>query len=265
VERDVGVGDVERRVSERVVIGAVLLALVLGIALYNVVPLDGSSGAAPAAAHLPSTDVSGAPTDTGSVAAGTYDVGSSGLGGGGLFDAGSVGALLDGGTAGAGAGTTTVDLPGTPTPPDVPAPTCPTSVASDAYEQVVDPISAASGRALPRDNVRLLAEIAAGCSNESATTPVIGLALDLARLLPDSGLEPVDLSAVPYVEAPALPPAVIDALGPIADPIRDGCANVSLLGILVAVVPGAAHIPVRGSDLGRALAPAESLCAQFER
>jgi hypothetical protein len=249
------------RVSDRVVAGLVAVALLLGIGLYNA--FDWSSGAPAAtqpAALQPTTTT--APT-AGSTGGSVGGAGSSAIGGsGGVFGSGSQ-ALADGVEAGAGAGT--VDVPETPQPPDVPNPVCPTSVASDAYEQVVDAVSAATGRPLPRDNVRLLAEIGAGCSNESAATPVIGLALDLSRVLPDTALEPVDLSAVPSVEAPALPPEVIDSLGPIADPIGEGCATVGLLGVLVAVVPGAAHVPVHGSDLATALVPAQSLCAQFER
>ena len=139
-------------------------------------------------------------------------------------------------------------------------------MANDAYEQVSDPVSVALGKSLPRDNVRLLAEIGAGCSNESPGTPVIGLALDISRLVPDTGVPAVPLGGVvPDVSAPTIPPAVIDALGPLADPIRDGCADVALMGILISVIPGAAHVPLYGSDIAKAIVPAQTLCTQFER
>ena len=254
----VGVGT---RVSDRLIIGLVVIALLLGVGLYNV--FDWGSGdpsvSRPAALESTST-VPSSGTAVGDV---TATAGPDlGTGSGGLFGSGSQ-ALADGADAGAAGDGGGVDVPETPQPPDVPNPTCPTSVANDAYEQVVDPVSAAIGQQLPSDNVRVLAEIAAGCSNASAATPVIGLALDLARLVPDTGVPPVDLSPVPSVE-PTLPPAVIDSLGPIADSIREGCATVALLGIFVAVIPGAASVPVHGSDLARALVPAERLCAQFE-
>lgn len=122
----------------------------------------------------------------------------------------------------------------------------------------------AIGEQLPADNLRVLAEIAAGCSAEPATTPLIGLALDLARLVPPTGLEPIDLQAIPSVDAPRLPQQVIDALAPLAEPIGEACGGVGLLGVLLAVVPGAAGVPVHGQDLADALRPAQSLCAQFE-
>lgn len=244
----------DSRVSDAVVIGLVAVALVLGIALYNIVPLpkSGSRQSDPFAATATTTT---AVAVLGSVTAPRPPVTSGGLTGSGAQ------ALQSGATA-ASSSNQTVDVPDTPS---VPAPTCPTSVANDAYEQVADPVSAALGQQLPRDNVRLLAEIAAGCSNESAATPTIGLALDITRLLPSTGVPAVPLTGVPSVSAPTIPPAVIDALGPIAGPIRDGCADVALMGVLIAVLPGAAHIPIYGSDATKVLAPANTLCAQFER
>jgi hypothetical protein len=246
-------------IDERLVVGIIAIALLLGIALYNIVPL-GSSGSADSRDALvaTTTTTTAAPQTSGGsgTTSGGVDLGS----GGGLFGSGA-GALVDGTTADAGTGSN-VDIPETPT---VPEPVCPTSVASDAYEQVADPVSAALGQSIPRDNVRVLAEIAAGCSNESPGDPVVGLALDLARLVPPTGVPPVGLGVVPPISAPTIPPAVIDALGPLADPIREGCANVGLLGVLAAVIPGAASIPVYGSDLAKVLVPAQTLCAQFER
>jgi hypothetical protein len=249
----------DTRYSDAVVIGLVVAALVLGIALYNIVPLpkSGSSSSERAFAPTTTTTVATQPAGASSASSATGNGSSSG----GLFGSATP-ALRSGATAETNAGSS-VDVPDTPT---VPAPTCPTSVANDAYEQVSDPISAALGQQLPRDNVRVLAEIGAGCSNESAATPVIGLALDLSRLVPATGVPAVPLTGVvPEVSAPAIPPAVIDALGPIADPIREGCANVALIGVLIAVLPGAAQLPIYGSDLAKAIVPADTLCAQFER
>jgi hypothetical protein len=252
----------DRRVSDAVVIGLVAAALVLGVALYNIVPLPASAGRGGdgALAAPTTTTVVAQPVAGPSGSSSSFDAGGAGTAGG-LFGSATP-SLQSGATAETSSGAT-VDVPDTPT---VPAPTCPTSVASDAYEQVSDPVSAALGKPLPRDNVRMLAEIGAGCSNESAATPVIGLAVDISRLVPDTGVPAIPLTGVvPDLSAPAIPPAVIDALGPIADPIREGCANVALLGVLIAVIPGAAHVPLYGSDIAKVIVPADTLCAQFER
>ena len=248
----------DTRYSDAIVIGLVVAALVLGVALYNIVPLPKSSSSSGDSALAPTTTTV-APQPTGS--SGSSSGIQTGSGSGGLFGSATP-ALQSGATAASGSGSG-VDIPDTPSIPD---PTCPTSVASDAYEQVADPVSAALGKPLPRDNVRMLAEIGAGCSNESAATPVIGLALDISHLVPDTGVPAVPLGGVvPDVSAPPIPPAVIDALGPIADPIREGCADVALLGVLIAVLPGAAHVPLYGSDIAKVIVPADTLCAQFER
>ncbi|MEN3272789.1 MAG: hypothetical protein V7636_1550 [Actinomycetota bacterium] len=248
----------DKHYSDAVVIGLVVAALVLGVALYNIIPLPKSSSSSSDSALVPTTTTVAA-QPTGSSSSSSVDTGSTSSGG--LF--GSATPALQSGETAETNSNAGVDVPDTPT---VPAPTCPTSVANDAYEQVSDPVSAALGKPLPRDNVRMLAEIGAGCSNESAATPVIGLALDLSRLVPNTGIPAVPLTgAVPDVSAPTIPPAIIDALGPIADPIREGCANVALIGVLIAVLPGAAQLPIYGSDLAKAIVPADTLCAQFER
>lgn len=250
-------------ISSKVIHLAVLVALLLGVGLYNVVPLSSDGDDAPADASVAeggdeaaaAPPAASAATIVESVLGGTFGSGVAALEQG--LDAGTV---VD-----AGAGASTLPrAPRTPIPPPVPAPTCPTDTANDAYESVSGPVSDAVGQQLPEDNLRVLAEIAAGCSAEPATTPVIGLALDLARLIPPTGADPVDLSAIPAVEAPGLPAAVIDALGPLRAPIQEGCGGVGLLGVLMAVVPGAANVPVHGQDLADVLVPAQSLCAQLE-
>lgn len=247
--------EAEVRVSARLVNLAVLIALVLGVALYNVIPLDSDDLPAAQAALV---DEPAAPAATPRAAA-TVPARAPGSGG---FGSG-VAALEQATTAdqvvSSGGGGDAVDT----TPPTVP-PACPTDAASDAYETVADPLAAALGEALPRDNLRLLAEIAAGCSTESPATPLLGLALDIGRLVPDTGLAPLDLSAIPPVAAPELPAEVIDALAPLQPTIMEACSTIGLLGVLLAVLPGAAHVPVNGSELADLIVPATSLCAQFE-
>jgi hypothetical protein len=247
-------------VPTKVVNVAVLAALVLGIGLYNIVPLSSDDERQTAPAVVASTTTTTAIAASGDDAGAAAAVPTGGAFGSAVaaleqgLDAGSVGGSGEGGST----------LPPTPPPPPIPASTCPTDVANDAYESVSGPVGAALGQPLPEDNLRVLAEIAAGCSAEPATTPLIGLALDISRLVPDTGIGPVDLSAIPAVDAPALPGALVDALAPISAPIQEACGGVGLLGVLVAVLPGAANVPVHGQDLADALVPAQSLCAQLE-
>jgi hypothetical protein len=252
------------RLDDRIVLGVLVAAMALGLVLYNVVSFGGGDdarAAQPAALSTPSTSAAPAPASVDSGSSTSPSLSSSG---GSSFGSGS--AALD-------AGATASDLVSsgsasppvtTPRTPPVPAPTCTTEQASEAYESISDPIAAAIGESLPRDNLRLIAEIAAGCSAETPTTPVLGLALDIARLVPATGVPTVDLSAVPAVPAPPIPAAIIDALAPIQPQIMEACGNVGLMGIIVAVVPSTAGIPVAGSDLADVLVPAQTLCAQFE-
>jgi hypothetical protein len=251
--------------SEKLIGLVVLFALLLGVVVYNVIPIShGQDDASITPAVSLTNDDVAAPAVPTTIADAVHSILDGSASVGTSFGSG-IAALQSGATAdqlvGSSQGTDTVD---TPTPPDVPAPACPTEQANDAYDSVAGPVGAALGQQLPADNLRVLAEIAAGCSAEPATTPLIGLALDLARLLPDAGVAPPDLSAIPAVEAPALPSALIDALGPVKSPIQEACGNVGLLGVLMAVFPSAAHVPVDGNQLGDVLVPAQTLCAQFE-
>ena len=253
------------RLDDRIVLGVLVAALVLGLVLYNVVSFG--SGEEARATGPASLDT---PTTT---AAGTVPSASTGAAPSPSLSSGAPGSSFGSGSAALDAGATATDLVGsgsaspavtTPRTPPVPAPTCTTDQASDAYETISDPIAAAIGESLPRDNLRLLAEIAAGCSGETPTTPVLGLALDIARLVPATGLAPVDLSAIPAVSAPAVPQPIIDALAPLQPQIMEACGNVGLMSVIVAVVPSTAGIPVAGSELADVLVPAQTLCAQFE-
>jgi hypothetical protein len=257
--------DGEGHYSEKLIGLAILVSLLVGIAIYNVIPISGGEDGALA----PAAAVTGGESSTAAAVVPTTVVDAvnsilDGSASGGSFGSG-VAALQSGATAdelvGSGQGSTTVD---TPAPPAVPAPACPTDQANDAYDSVAGPVGDALGQSLPADNLRVLAEIAAGCSAEPATTPLIGLALDITRLLPDTGIEPVDLSAIPAVETPALPAELIAALDPVKAPIQEACGNVGLLGVLMAVFPSAAHVPVDGNDLSDVIVPAQTLCAQFE-
>ena len=253
----------DRRFSERIVFGALAVALVLGIGIYNVIPISSAKDAAASPALL--DEAAAAPATAAPTASPV----------GGSLPSSQVGAAFGSAVAALEAGSSADDLGlsgsgstsggiSTPTPPPVPNPTCPTDVANDAYDSVAGPLSAAVGEQLPQDHLRVLTQIAAGCSNASPATPLIGIALDLGRLVPATGLPNQDLSAIPAVEVPPLPSAVVDALEPLRPQIMEGCGTVGLLGVLLAVFPGTIGAPISGSDLADALVPAQSLCKNFE-
>lgn len=153
-------------------------------------------------------------------------------------------------------------LPSAPEEP--PPPACATDAATDVYDQVQGPAQDALGQPLPGRSVHDLAAIAAGCSDADPTGAVLNLVLDLAALVPDSGIAPVPLPGLPNVPVPPVPDEVVDALRPLAGPIRDGCANLAVVALLLAILPAAAHLPVRGSDLAQLIGPASSVCAVFD-
>ncbi len=249
------------QISDRAVIGVVVLALVLGVGLYNVIPIGSSSRGARAAA-VSATPAAAEPAATaGQQPGGSLPSSQVGT----VF--GSAIAALEGGQSAADlqtTGSSGTDVPSPPSPPPVPAAECPTDAANDAYDSVAGPLGAALGEQLPQDHLRVLTQIAAGCSTASPATPLIGIALDLARLVPPTGLPNQDLSAIPAIEVPALPAPVVEALEPLREQIMEGCGTVGLLGVLLAVLPGAAGLPISGSDLADALVPAQSLCKNFE-
>jgi hypothetical protein len=261
--------DDDGRLKDKVVLAVLVGALAVGLLLYNVVPTGSGEARAATPVSAFTNDVDGAGVASGVTASAPPLLPSSG----GSFTTGitttAAGALVQralggDGVEGLDAGAGTSSAPSAPSTPAAPAPECPTAAASDAYESVADPIAEAIGERVPRDNLRLLTEIAAGCRDDTPTTPLLGLALDLARLVPDTGLAPLDLSAIPPVAVPDLPQPVIDALAPLNEQIMEACGNVGLLGVIVAVVPSTAGIPVNGSELADLLVPAQSLCAQFE-
>jgi len=152
-----------------------------------------------------------------------------------------------------------------PAAPEEPPPAaCTTDAVVDVYDQVQGPVAGALGQPLPGRSVRQLAAIAAGCSDDDPTGAVLNLLLDLVVLVPDTGIDPVPLPRLPTVPLPDVPPEVIEALAPIAGPIRDGCANLAVVALLLAILPPAANLPVRGSDLAQLIAPASSVCAVFD-
>jgi hypothetical protein len=268
------VQDEQGRIKDKVVLGVVVAAMALGLLLYSAVP----TSAGPTRSATPVARIGGGAVTAEAPAATTPTVPSiSPVSGSSSFTAAVVRTAsatrvvheaLNAPTTPSAPATPSVpstpSTPSTPSAPAAPEAACPTATASDAYESVADPLAEAIGERVPRDNLRLLTEIAAGCSDDTPTTPLLGLALDLARLVPSTGLPNQDLSAIPPVPAPALPEQVIDALAPLNDQIMEACGNVGLLGVIVAVVPSTAGIPVNGSDLADLLVPAQTLCAQFE-
>lgn len=166
--------------------------------------------------------------------------------------------------------TTTVGGPAGPPatlprpPEEPPPPACATDAATSVYDQVQGPAQDALGQPLPSRSVHDLAAIAAGCSDADPTGAVLNLALDLAALVPDSGIAPIPLPGLPNVPVPPVPQEVVEALSPLAGPIKEGCANLAVVALLLAILPAAAHLPVRGSDLAQLIGPASSVCAVFD-
>lgn len=154
-----------------------------------------------------------------------------------------------------------VELP--PAPPDEPPPMCDTDAVADALDQLRAPLSEAIGLPVPGSSVRKLAAIASGCSEDDPTVAVLDLALELAAFVPPTGLAPIDLPDLPGVEVP-LPPGTAELLAPLAPAIRDGCANLATIALVMVVLPPALSLPFSQSDLIQFLGPATSLCALFD-
>jgi len=110
----------EKRYSDAVVIGLVVAALVLGIALYNVVPLPKSKASSTDTALVPTTTTTVAAAPAPASSGSSSSVGAGSGTSGGLF--GSAAPALQSGATAANGGPS-VDVP---EPPPVPAPTCPT-------------------------------------------------------------------------------------------------------------------------------------------
>lgn len=152
--------------------------------------------------------------------------------------------------------------PATPIPP---APSCSTDAVADIVDSVRDPLSTALGQPVPGEALRDLAAIAAGCSGADPAGPTLDLALEIVSLSPDLGLPTVPVPQLPGLPVLPVPQEVVDALGPVADPIRTGCSNLATIALILVVLPPAAHLPFKSADLIQFLAPASSLCSLFDQ
>lgn len=278
--------DDDRRISERVVFGAIAAALVAGIGIYNVIPLSSPSEAAPTPALVATTTTTAVAAAEGDDAAPAARTGGAGFGSGvAALEAGQTADQL---AAEARTGATIV-----------PGPTCASDVVTDAADDARGRAEAVLGVPLPGSGLGDLAAIAAGCSNADPTGPVLSFALELAGLratVPGAapaapaptapppaaaspaitvpGGAPVATTVAPATTTPAptapaavqvpvgLPAGLADALAPEADVIEAGCSGVGYLAVLAATVPGAA-VEVYGTDARTAAAQATALCALF--
>ncbi len=151
-----------------------------------------------------------------------------------------------------------------PQAPPAPKPPCSTDAVADLVDTLRGPLTEALGAPAPGQSIRDLAAIAAGCSDADPSGPVLNLALEFAAVVPDLGLPPIDLPDLPGIPPIDLPPSVVEALGPVADQVRDGCGTLSLLAVVLAVAPPAANLPFTGSDLAQFVAPISTFCSLFD-
>ena len=272
----------DRRISERTVFGALAVALVLGIGIYNVIPISSASDEPATPAVVPTTTTSVAPAgEEGGAAAVT---------GSGTFGS-AIAALQSQRTA------DQVVAEAAATETFVPGPSCPTDVVAAAADDARARVGEVLGVDVPGSGLADLAAIAAGCSNADATGPLLAFALELGALTTTApsarpagatptapaptapavtvpGAVGVATTAAPTVPATTavttvevvsvgLPAGLADALEPEADVLRAGCADVGFLAVLVASVPGAA-VAVYGADAATAVAQATALCAVLD-
>lgn len=157
--------------------------------------------------------------------------------------------------------TTAPVAPNRPAPsPSAPArPSCPT-----------DPVGALLGQALTTlgvpgtaGSLADLLAIATGCSTTDPLGATIDLASAIADVLPSFGIDPIDLPDLPGVVLP-VPDPILDLLAPIAGPLRDGCASLSVVALVLALLPPALNLPVFQSDLAQLLGPVYAVCALFD-
>jgi hypothetical protein len=245
-----------------------LVATVVGSSLYAIVGTDaGTAQAAPAAVSFEDAGTTDGAGSAGTGAAGGGAVLPSPSGttfsvtnpSSSSFDAG-------GDSVASGTGSTLV--PNTPSTPSTPTPTtppadCPSDAAADAANQARAALSDALGQPVPGSTLGDLAEAAAGCSDADPTSALVILAVELASMVPDTGIAPIDLP-IPGVPLPALPQEVADALAPLAPAVQEACSVVGLAGVLFAVIPSTANVPIAGSDLATVIGPASQLCGYFE-
>jgi hypothetical protein len=171
-----------------------------------------------------------------------------------------------GGSVASGTGSTLVpnapSTPSTPTPTTPPA-ECPSDAAADAANEARAALSDALGQPVPGSTLGDLAEAAAGCSDADPTSALVILAVEIASMVPDTGIAPIDLP-LPGVPLPQIPPQVSEALAPLAPAVLEACSVVGLAGVLFAVIPSTANVPIAGSDLASVIGPASQLCGAFE-
>lgn len=150
-----------------------------------------------------------------------------------------------------------------PADPLPPPPVCSTDAVADMLDQVRAPLGDLLGAPAPGAAIRKLAAISAGCSEDDPTGPLLDLALELGPLVPDTGIDVIDLPDLPGIDLP-VPPELVDVLAPLAPGIREGCANLATVAVLFVVLPPAFNLPFSQSDLIQLVGPATSICALFD-
>jgi hypothetical protein len=251
------------RAEQHAPLAASLAALIVGGGLYLAVP-KGDLGSDAAAARTPDVAAVGTVGEAGATSGGFAAGGTTSSSFGGMTGspAALVQAVIEGTPPSTGGDTAAV--PDAPDAPEVPA--CPSEAASDAADDLRAQVAEAAGQPIPGDALGDLAAIAAGCSTESPTGPVLRLALELARLVPETGLPPVETPTVPLPvppEAP-VPPEVVDALAPAGPVVVEACGAIGMLGLLVGLVPGAAGVELYDSNAITVVGYGAALCGQFE-
>jgi len=247
-----------------------LVATVVGSSLYAVVGTDGDTAQASPAA-IAFEDAAGAGGADGSSAGGGGSAGQVPSSGGTTYTVSSPSSPSFAGSGGSGSvasGTGSTLVPNTPSTPSTPTPTtppaeCPSDAAADAAAEARGALGDALGQPVPGSTLGDLAEAAAGCSDADPTGALVILAVELASLVPDTGLAPIDLP-IPGVPLPPFPPEIAQALAPVAPAVQEACGVIGLAGVLFAVIPSTANVPIAGSDLATVIGPASQLCGAFE-
>ena len=159
-----------------------------------------------------------------------------------------------------GDATTPVSPPLDPTPPTAtPAPKrCDGQAIIDGVRTSLTALRTLTGVRVPADSVALVLGAAAGCGG-NPTLAAVALIVEIGRAVPDLGLPHLDL----LPPLPQLPPAVYEALKPLAPITGPACGIVQTVsGLLPLVLPSFPY-PISGEDVASLFIEADLICGRL--